>query len=65
MGAEGEGYGMFWEADKADEAAMAVVEGGKEGRALGLDGSVLIMQVMDEVRRQNGLVYPSGIEATN
>ncbi|PYI06055.1 putative dimeric dihydrodiol dehydrogenase [Aspergillus sclerotiicarbonarius CBS 121057] len=60
--AEGEGYGMFWE---ADEAAMALVEGRKEGRYQGLDESVCIMQVMDEVRRQNDLVYPRDIEAVD
>ncbi|RAH64780.1 uncharacterized protein BO66DRAFT_406126 [Aspergillus aculeatinus CBS 121060] len=62
MGAEGEGYGMFWE---AEEAAMAVVEGRRRVVCSGLNESVLIMQVMDEVRRQNGLVYPSGIEAAD
>ncbi len=59
--AEGEGHGMFWE---ADEAGMALVEGRKEGKYEGLDESVLIMEVMDEVRRQNGLKYPDKIEAT-
>ncbi|KNG90514.1 putative dimeric dihydrodiol dehydrogenase [Aspergillus nomiae NRRL 13137] len=59
---EGEGYGMFWE---ADEAAMALIEGRKESRYQGLDESVLIMQVMDDARRQNGLLYPQDIEATD
>lgn len=59
--AEGEGFGMFWE---ADEAGMALVEGRKEGRYEGLDESVIIMEVMDEVRRQNELIYPQHIEAT-
>lgn len=59
---EGEGYGMFWE---ADEAAMALIEERKEGQYEGLDESVLIMQVMDEIRRQNGLVYAEEIEATD
>jgi predicted dehydrogenase len=58
---EGEGHGMFWE---ADEAALALVEGRKEGRFESLDESVLIMEVMDEVRRQNGLTYPEKIETT-
>lgn len=58
---EGEGHGMFWE---ADEAARAIVEGRKEGKFEGLDESVLIMEVMDEVRRQNGLSYPEKIETT-
>ncbi|KAK9322274.1 putative dimeric dihydrodiol dehydrogenase [Lipomyces orientalis] len=60
--AEGEGYGMFWE---ADEAAMALLEGRKEGQYEGLDESIIIMNVMDEVRRQNDLSYPESIEATD
>ncbi|KAL0255106.1 hypothetical protein SLS55_009635 [Diplodia seriata] len=59
--AEGEGHGMFWE---ADEAATALVEGRKEGRFESLAESVAIMDVMDEVRRQAGLEYPSKIEST-
>ncbi|KAI1608328.1 dimeric dihydrodiol dehydrogenase [Exophiala viscosa] len=59
---EGEGHGMFWE---ADEAAMALIEGRKEGRFLGLDESIVVMEVMDEVRRQNGLVFPDKIESTD
>jgi dihydrodiol dehydrogenase / D-xylose 1-dehydrogenase (NADP) len=31
---------------------------------LGLDESVLIMEVMDEVRKQGGLQYPEKIETT-
>ena len=59
MQPEGEGQGMFWE---ADEAATAVFEGRKEGRYEGLAESILIMEVMDEVRKQGGLVYPQKIE---
>ncbi|KAL2405002.1 D-xylose 1-dehydrogenase (NADP(+)) [Exophiala dermatitidis] len=58
---EGEGHGMFWE---ADEAALALVEGRKEGRFESLDESLVIMELMDEVRRQNGLQYPEKIETT-
>lgn len=61
LGAEGEGHGMFWE---ADESAMALLEGRKEGKYEGLEESIVIMQVMDEVRRRNGLTYPQEIEAT-
>jgi dihydrodiol dehydrogenase / D-xylose 1-dehydrogenase (NADP) len=61
LNAEGEGHGMFWE---ADEAADAIINGRKEGRYLGLDESVLIMEVMDEVRKQGGLQYPEKIETT-
>ena len=42
--------------------ADAIINGRKEGRFLGLDESVLIMEVMDEVRKQGGLVYPEKIE---
>lgn len=62
MNAEGEGQGMFWE---ADEAATAFVEGRKEGQYEGLEESILIMEVMDEIRRQGGLKYPEKIETTD
>ena len=52
---------MFWE---ADEAGTALLEGRKEGRYLGLDESVVIMETMDEIRRQGGLRYPEKIETT-
>ncbi|KAH8805085.1 putative dimeric dihydrodiol dehydrogenase [Xylogone sp. PMI_703] len=58
---EGEGYGMFWE---ADEAGMALLEGRKEGKYESLDETVVIMEVMDEVRRQCGLRYPEHVETT-
>ena len=61
MNAEGEGHGMFWEADKA---AVALVEGRKEGKFESLDEFIVIMEVMDEVRRQNGLKFPDKIETT-
>ncbi|RFU80547.1 dimeric dihydrodiol dehydrogenase [Trichoderma arundinaceum] len=59
--AEGEGYGMFWE---ADEAASAIVEGRKEGRYADLSESIAVMDVMDQVRKQNGMRYPEKIETT-
>jgi len=59
VNAEGEGHGMFWE---ADEAARALIEGRKEGKFEDLDESVLIMEIMDEVRKQNGFKYPEKIE---
>ncbi|SMQ48358.1 unnamed protein product [Zymoseptoria tritici ST99CH_3D7] len=58
---EGEGQGMFWE---ADECAYAIRDGRKEGRYESLEESLTIMRVMDEVRRQNGLVFPEKIETT-
>ncbi|KAH0291907.1 NAD(P)-binding protein, partial [Aureobasidium sp. EXF-3399] len=58
---EGEGHGMFWE---ADECAFALKEGRKEGKYEGLKESIVIMEVMDEVRKQNGMTYPDKIETT-
>lgn len=62
VNSEGEGHGMFWE---ADEAAEALVQGRKEGKYEGLAESILIMDIMDEVRKQGGLEYPSNIETTD
>ena len=59
--AEGEGHGMFWE---ADEAAKAIVEGRKEGKFEDLDESLVIMDIMDEVRKASGQKYPENIEST-
>ncbi|RMD42613.1 hypothetical protein DV735_g2506, partial [Chaetothyriales sp. CBS 134920] len=61
-GTDGEGLGMFWE---ADEAALALVEGRKEGQFESLEESIVIMEVMDEVRKQNELRYPDKIETTD
>ena len=61
MNAEGEGHGMFWE---ADECAYALKEGRKEGKYESLDESIVIMDVMDEVRKQNNMTYPDHIEST-
>lgn len=57
----GGGHGMFWE---ADEAARCVRDGKLESEGLTLEESVVIMEVMDEVRKQGGLVYPESIEST-
>jgi len=59
---EGEGHGMFWE---ADEAARAIAAGRLEASLLGWDESILIMEIMDEVRKEGDLVYPSNIESTD
>jgi predicted dehydrogenase len=59
---EGVGQGMFWE---ADEAATAILEGRKEGSFLDLAESVVIMECMDEIRKQGGLKYPEKIETTD
>lgn len=57
---EGEGHGLFWE---ADDAGRALVEGRKEGSFLGLDESILIMETMDKIREEAGLRYPDRIES--
>ena len=62
MNAEGEGHGMFWE---ADECAYGIRDGRKEGRLESLDESLVIMKVMDEVRRQGGMKLPDKIETTD
>ncbi|KAJ8109003.1 hypothetical protein OPT61_g7776 [Boeremia exigua] len=54
------GHGMFWE---ADECARCVRDGRIESEVMGWEESVKVMEVMDEVRRQGGLVYPEGIES--
>ena len=59
---EGEGMGMFWE---ADECAYAIKEGRKEGKFESLDESLVIMKVMDEVRKQGGMKLPDKIETTD
>ena len=60
--AEGEGHGMFWE---ADECAYAIRDGRKEGQHESLDESLVIMKVMDEVRQQGGMKLPDKIETTD
>lgn len=59
---EGQGHGLFWE---ADDAARALIDGRREGSCLGLDESLLIMDIMDEVRRNAGLEYPEELETTD
>jgi len=58
-GQEGWGHGMFWE---ADEAARCLRDGKKQSETLSWEESLVIMEVMDEVRKQGGLVYPKEIE---
>jgi predicted dehydrogenase len=57
----GEIHGMSWE---ADEAARCWSEGKLESETMGWEESLVIMQTMDEVRRQAGLTYPENIETT-
>lgn len=54
------GHGMFYE---ADEAARCIREGKLESETLPWDESILVMEVMDEVRKQGGLKYPDSIES--
>lgn len=60
LGNHGE-RGMYFE---ADECARCLRDGKLESEGLPLEESIVIMKVMDEVRRQNGLVYPEHIEST-
>lgn len=57
----GGGHGMFWE---ADEAARCFIAGKLESDGLDWEESTIIMETMDEVRRQGGLKYPEAIEST-
>lgn len=59
---EGEGHGMFWE---ADECAFALRDGRKESQHQSLAESLVVMQVMDQVRAQNGIQFPDEIETTD
>lgn len=56
----GWGHGMFWE---ADEVGRCLRDGRKESEGLGWEESLVIMETMDEVRRQGGVVYPEEIES--
>jgi predicted dehydrogenase len=58
----GNGHGMYWE---ADEAARCIKEGKIESDTMPWEESVLVMEVIDEVRKQNGLNFPASIESTD
>ena len=49
---------------EADEAARCLVAGKLESDGMPWAESILIMETMDEVRKQGGLVYPEQIEST-
>lgn len=55
------GHGMFWE---ADEVALCLRDGKKESTGMPWEESMAVLEVMDEVRRQNGLVYPDAVETS-
>lgn len=56
----GGGHGMFWE---ADECARCIRDGKIESEVMGWKESEEVLKVMDEVRRQHGIVYPGGLES--
>ena len=58
----GQGQGMYWE---ADEAARCWRDKALESEGISWEESTLIMDIMDEVRRQGGLAYPKEIESTD
>ncbi|KAL6720151.1 hypothetical protein ACLMJK_002072 [Lecanora helva] len=53
------GQGMFWE---ADECARCLRDGKLESEQMGWEESVVIMETMDQVRKQGGIGYPEKIE---
>ncbi|PLB51494.1 dimeric dihydrodiol dehydrogenase [Aspergillus steynii IBT 23096] len=55
------GHGLFWE---ADACARALAGGERESDVIPLDETVLIMEVLDQVREQNRLRYPDDIESS-
>jgi hypothetical protein len=57
----GNGHGMYWE---ADEVARCLRDGKLESEGMPWEESIVIMEVMDEVRKQGGLTYPQKIEST-
>ena len=54
-------HGMSWE---GDEAARCWLAGKLESESMTWEESLVIMQTMDEVRKQGGLTYPEEIETT-
>lgn len=56
----GGGHGMFWE---ADECARCIRDGKMESEICGLEETEVMMKVMDQVRKQGGVVYPERIES--
>jgi predicted dehydrogenase len=55
------GKGLYFE---ADEAARCIRDGKLQSDIMPWEESIVIMEVMDEVRRQGGLTYPGNIEST-
>jgi hypothetical protein len=57
----GGNHGMCWEGDEAARCRLALK---LESNWMAWEESTVIMEVMDEVRRQGGLTYPEVIETT-
>lgn len=57
---DGWGHGMYWE---ADEVARCLRDGKLESDIINWEESTVIMETMDEVRRQGGLKYSDLIES--
>ncbi|KAH7326845.1 NAD-binding protein, partial [Rhizoctonia solani] len=55
------GHGLFWE---ADECARCLARGEIESSRMPLDESILAMDILDEIRKQGGIKFPSDIEGT-
>ena len=53
---------MFWE---ADEAGRCLRDGKLESETMGWEESIVIMETMDEVRKQGDLKYPELIESAD
>jgi len=56
----GGGHGMFWE---ADECARCVGDGKMESEVCGLEETEVLMGVMDQVRKNGGVLYPERISS--
>ncbi|CAK7232473.1 hypothetical protein SBRCBS47491_008283 [Sporothrix bragantina] len=61
-GTENGGHGMYWE---ADEVARCLRDGKQQSAIMDWEETIVIMDVMDTVRKQNGIVYPESIETTD
>ena len=55
----GDGHGMFWE---ADEAARCLRDGKLESAGIPWEESILVAELLDEARKQGGLVFPKSVD---
>lgn len=60
--AEGEGHGMFWE---ADECAFALRDGRKESRVHNLQESLVLTGIIDQVRAEHGIKFADAVETVS